>query len=433
MIAVFNSYHDNTITDFGNISVNGRLLTQSQLWNGSSWTIPAGAVMSGGDISTESDSISLKIYHNTLSGIGNLINIEGPSDSFDLRDNVASYTGRYPNGPARFLYVGGRADHGGAATMKVEHNFIVTIGLEAIYIDSRNAWIVNDNEHESVGPPVPCTAAVRFPLCNLHSSSFDFEHAVSFDVQRNSANYHGYSAWDFYVGDEVSGSDFSFNEGLPSCTSAGCGGAQWQKSHPAQMQYLVRVGSGLGNSYSANESGNGPESTYARDGVPHEREDYPGIAAFRGANGASGMALGCSYPPSAGVNFCVPPEISEITIGRFLGMNLVDSSDHNRSTSLGFVPPTRFAPKGYALWHAAYAGSPKLPLVLNETADPRGALIVRGTPDADTARGLNKIHGTTAFPDGVQFPTLKANSGTRYLCIDSSGNVSSSVTPCSGT
>jgi len=47
--------------------------------------------------------------------------------------------------------------------------------------------------------------------------------------------------------------------------------------------------------------------------------------------------------------------------------------------------------------------------------------------------GVLEINGGTAGSGGgLKIPALKAASGTRYLCIDTAGNVTSSAMACSG-
>jgi hypothetical protein len=48
---------------------------------------------------------------------------------------------------------------------------------------------------------------------------------------------------------------------------------------------------------------------------------------------------------------------------------------------------------------------------------------------------LLDVQGTVRVLGGgiITIPSLKATTGTRYLCIDTVGNVTSSATACSGT
>jgi len=57
------------------------------------------------------------------------------------------------------------------------------------------------------------------------------------------------------------------------------------------------------------------------------------------------------------------------------------------------------------------------------------------TPVANTTAGTLSPGSATynSFPGTVALPALKAITGTRYLCIDTAGNITSSTTACSGT
>ena len=60
-----------------------------------------------------------------------------------------------------------------------------------------------------------------------------------------------------------------------------------------------------------------------------------------------------------------------------------------------------------------------------------------GTPDTGIARssaGVIQLNNGTAGSGGaLQIPAIKATTGTRYVCVDTSGNITSSATACSGT
>jgi len=67
----------------------------------------------------------------------------------------------------------------------------------------------------------------------------------------------------------------------------------------------------------------------------------------------------------------------------------------------------------------------------SEKLDVNGA--VKATRFVGTATGASSTSGNLTIGGSALIPSIKATSGTRYLCIDSNGLVTSSVTACSGT
>lgn len=74
------------------------------------------------------------------------------------------------------------------------------------------------------------------------------------------------------------------------------------------------------------------------------------------------------------------------------------------------------------------------------TTQPAYTLDVNGTVRSSYSYVTNKVGVGTTTPAAnltvvgtVQFDTLKSTTGTRYLCIGTAGNITSSATACSGT
>jgi hypothetical protein len=58
---------------------------------------------------------------------------------------------------------------------------------------------------------------------------------------------------------------------------------------------------------------------------------------------------------------------------------------------------------------------------------------VKATSFIGTASGASSTTGNLSVGGNVIIPAIKSTSGTRYVCIDSDGVISSSATACSGT
>ena len=58
---------------------------------------------------------------------------------------------------------------------------------------------------------------------------------------------------------------------------------------------------------------------------------------------------------------------------------------------------------------------------------------VKATTFIGTSTGASSTSGNLTIGGSALIPSIKATSGTRYLCIDSNGLVTSSVSACSGT
>ena len=246
-------YHDLTITGFGDGSA------------------PNGG--GGGCMSIESDTQRLSVQRVVFAcetvdfnEVGTSSSANGASDVADISGNV--FGSQNGTGPVRGVNVYNQ--YGGPANQSIHGNVFEAEGYGALTINtSTGGWMVRDNESETLNA-----------FTNTTSSSFEFLNAAGLQVTGNTNNAHGHAAYDFYVADAITGSNFDYNLG------AGATG------------YSIRVGSGIGNTYFFDRSAAGPGTVLSAA--------YPSALIANNGTGAQVLSIGCDYPIYQTTILCGP-------------------------------------------------------------------------------------------------------------------------------
>ncbi|HLJ89027.1 MAG TPA: hypothetical protein VKZ53_19560 [Candidatus Angelobacter sp.] len=352
--ALNNKIHDNFIYNFGSSSAG-----------------------TGAGIGILSDSENLSIYNNVMGNAVADIFISGPTDSLHIFDNTLSnQNGTLSNGiPARCIDASGGA---GAGTMWINHNNLTCEGLGAMRINSQGSWIISENEAETRGS-----------ITNSSSAEYEILSGAVVIFRANIGNANNNAGYNFFVGNAIGSSDFSYNS---------CGQA---------ANFCFNVGTGQLNTYSNNYPFS-PTTLYS--------SDYPGIEEPYVVGPGPGRSWGCADPTGGGLYLMCIPETQFTSVGQFA----IRSTLHpTKGIHLG-TDSTRGA-QGASYMEAVDNGCCGLPLQLNPSFN--GAIELGGAL-AQASPGVFAGSCTMSGSNTCTITGIKAVYNSAPLCF---ANIQSTV------
>lgn len=338
-----------------------------------------GTTGGGGWIDLASDSGANAIYNNY--GVANdvIIAITAPTDRLHVYDNLLTAT----NG----ICIAALNAASGAATILIDHNIFECELGGAMYLNTLGEWIVDNNEEETLNP-----------LTNADSAVYDFSSVTLMQFSGNTSNSHAGANYDVYVHDAVTNSYFANLSAVSAVVSA------------------YKVGSGLGNVYEYNNSGNGPSHVY--------NVDYPGIRTNQ-LYGGKGIAQGCGATTTGIIPNTFCREIEEISPGSSTTANFIALTPGLSSgQDTAFVTGQDFSTGNSAefgtQWHGNNNSANRAYFGLSNgdpiTVDVSGNASTLGTINATAGFKANAIAGVSCAANTVVLSTLVVTDGIVTHC-----------------